>query len=106
MKLSLVAAAVAAMGFATPTSAFQSVHPTALSQSSTITRTGQLFAVSTNNKQDESSPCAMPNDVIPESVTAQGLRSAMLTNANGDKIRLGDQMGQGTSIVIFLRHLG
>jgi len=37
---------------------------------------------------------------------AQALRSAQLTNAQGEKVRLGDYMGQGTSIVVFLRHLG
>lgn len=50
-------------------------------------------------------PCATP-DVIPESVTAKVLRSATLTDANGELVRLGDKMGKGTSIVIFLRHLG
>jgi hypothetical protein len=50
-------------------------------------------------------PCATP-DVIPESVTAKALRSATLTNADGALITLGDQMGTGTSIVVFLRHLG
>jgi hypothetical protein len=29
-----------------------------------------------------------------------------LTNVNGEKIRLDEKMGSGTSIVIFLRHLG
>jgi hypothetical protein len=44
--------------------------------------------------------------VIPESVTAKALRSATLTNADGELITLGDKMGKGTSIVVFLRHLG
>lgn len=39
-------------------------------------------------------------------VTAQELRKIEVTNADGDSVALGDLMGQGTSIVVFLRHLG
>jgi hypothetical protein len=54
-----------------------------------------------------SEPCPMPSNIeIPESVTAASLRSAQLTNIDGELINLGDRMGKGTSIVIFLRHLG
>eukprot|EP00980_Cylindrotheca_fusiformis_P006208 scaffold1327_cov124-Cylindrotheca_fusiformis.AAC.12 len=55
--------------------------------------------------EKESSPCTMP-DVVPETVTAKALRSSMLTNADGNVVNLGEKMGQGTSIVVFLRHLG
>lgn len=49
----------------------------------------------------------MPDNLdIPPGVTAQTLRSAVLTNADGESVRLGDQMGQGTSVVVFLRHMG
>jgi len=43
---------------------------------------------------------------IPETVTAEALRSAVLTNSDGELVSLGEKMGQGTSIVVFLRHLG
>lgn len=55
---------------------------------------------------DAEVPCAGPNDAIPDSVTAQSLRTAVLTNIDGDLVRLDEKMGQGTSIVVFLRHLG
>lgn len=71
----------------------------------TTTSNFKLMAMSTD-KEEATPPCAMPDDVIPESVTAQGLRSAVLTNADGDLVNLGEQMGQGKSIVVFLRHLG
>lgn len=56
-------------------------------------------------------PCDIPTDVInPDLVSQKGsgklLRSAMLTDANGEVIRLGDKMGKGTSVVVFLRHMG
>ena len=38
-------------------------------------------------------------------ITAQTFRSAMVTSIDGTMVRLGDPMGSGTSIVIFLRHL-
>lgn len=54
-----------------------------------------------------STPCDMPDVTdIPEGVTANVLRSAVLTDVNGNSVKLGDKMGSGTSIVIFLRHLG
>lgn len=37
---------------------------------------------------------------------ADFLRTAGLTAATGDAIKLGDVMGDGKSVVIFLRHLG
>lgn len=41
-------------------------------------------------------------------IPVSNLRSAKLTNINGDEIILGDKMGDtgSTSIVIFLRHMG
>ena len=70
------------------------------------------FGVLSTSALDQSSteiakPCDMPDVTdIPEGVTARALRSAVLTDINGQKIQLGDKMGSGTSIVIFLRHLG
>jgi hypothetical protein len=34
------------------------------------------------------------------------LRSAQVTNVYGQLVSLGDVMGSGTSVVVFLRHLG
>ena len=37
---------------------------------------------------------------------ASVFRNSVLTDADGNKVRLGDRMGSGKSVVIFLRHLG
>mmetsp|Transcript_35163 Transcript_35163/g.84862 ORF Transcript_35163/g.84862 Transcript_35163/m.84862 type:complete len:121 (-) Transcript_35163:701-1063(-) len=46
---------------------------------------------------------------VPDLVAARGsaatLRAALLKDASGDTVRLGDRMGPNTSIVVFLRHL-
>jgi hypothetical protein len=39
-------------------------------------------------------------------ITAQDLRKITVTNADGKTVTLGEMMGTGTSIVVFLRHLG
>ncbi|CAJ1945971.1 unnamed protein product [Cylindrotheca closterium] len=67
---------------------------------------GQASLAASSTADAESSPCAGRNDAIPESVTAQSLRSAVLTNVDGELVRLDEKMGKGTSIVVFLRHLG
>mmetsp|Transcript_13235 Transcript_13235/g.15398 ORF Transcript_13235/g.15398 Transcript_13235/m.15398 type:complete len:106 (-) Transcript_13235:141-458(-) len=59
----------------------------------------------------ESAICDIPKNVVQTDLTSQKgsgsiLRSAVLTNVNGDSISLGSKMGQGKSIVIFLRHMG
>jgi hypothetical protein len=44
--------------------------------------------------------------VSPADVTAKDLRSIKVTNADGVSVPLGNAMGRGTSVVVFLRHLG
>ena len=46
--------------------------------------------------------------VAPDLVggSADFLRSAALTNSDGQPVQLGDMMGTGKSVVVFLRHLG
>ena len=56
-------------------------------------------------------PCAIPEGIInPDLVSQKGsgnlLRDVMLTDVDDNVVRLGDKMGGGTSVVIFLRHLG
>jgi hypothetical protein len=67
---------------------------------------GALFMAS-----QQESPCDIPDDIVnPDLVSQKGsgklMRDAMLTDVNGDTIKLGDKMGQGTSVVVFLRHMG
>lgn len=73
----------------------------------TVTTTSQLSMAT----ETDSTPCDIPEDVInPDLVSQKGsgslLRDAMLTDVNDKTIRLGDKMGDGTSVVIFLRHMG
>ena len=76
-----------------------------LSGGSSSTVVGSKRQLSQLSSTTVEPPCATP-DVIPESVTAKALRAATLTGADGETVALGDKMGQGTSIVVFLRHLG
>lgn len=67
---------------------------------------GALFMAS-----QQETPCDIPNDIVhPALVSQKGsgklMRDAMLTDVNGDTIKLGDKMGRGTSVVVFLRHMG
>lgn len=57
-------------------------------------------------------PCDVPADA-PEAPNlaamrrgAQPIRSAIVTDASGTMIPLGEAMGDGCSVVVFLRHLG
>jgi hypothetical protein len=61
--------------------------------------------------EGQDTPCDIPEGIInPDLVSQKGsgnlFRNVMLTDVDGKVIRLGDKMGGGTSIVIFLRHLG
>jgi len=96
------AATAAALGFVEPSHAFQSAS---LRKAGVTPRT-LLSASRAQDSAGPMTPCAIPDGAIPGSVTAQGLRAAFLTNADGDRVTLGECMGKGTSIVVFLRHLG
>ncbi len=55
-------------------------------------------------------PCDIP-DVVPTDLTSQQgsaslLRSAVLTNVDGESVSLDTLMGKEKSVVIFLRHMG
>jgi hypothetical protein len=65
-------------------------------------------ATTTPGNSASPSPCDVDesNEKNVASVTASSLRSASLLNVNGERVRLGDAMTQGTSIVVFLRHMG
>jgi hypothetical protein len=65
---------------------------------------------SMGSSETETTVCDMPEgvevrDLISQKGSGKLIRSAILSNINGDIVRLGDEMGQGTSLVIFLRHL-
>mmetsp|Transcript_19534 Transcript_19534/g.28759 ORF Transcript_19534/g.28759 Transcript_19534/m.28759 type:complete len:110 (-) Transcript_19534:204-533(-) len=74
-------------------------------RASTTTFRSALSAVSTK----PSTPCDIPTDV-DESTNrlqdASALRNAIVTNIEGDFVPLSRAMGEGDSIVIFLRHMG
>lgn len=61
-----------------------------------------------NNQETEGTVCDVPIDVdlSPTLSSSAPLRSALLTNADNERILLNEKMGSGTSILIFLRHMG
>uniref|UniRef100_A0A7R9VW40 Uncharacterized protein n=1 Tax=Pseudictyota dubia TaxID=2749911 RepID=A0A7R9VW40_9STRA len=70
----------------------------------------ELYGDSNGENDVAGAPCDVDSALqVPDLVSAPGsadvLRSALLTNADGESVRLGDAMGSGTSIVVFLRHL-
>ena len=59
--------------------------------------------------QTDETPCTVAegNDAAIDGVTAQSIRSASVLNVDGERFELGDVMSKsGTSIVVFLRHMG
>jgi hypothetical protein len=65
-----------------------------------------LFMAASEEKTVCDMPDVDPTDLMSRKGSAQALRTAMLTNAAGEVIPLGQVMGQGSSLVVFLRHLG
>jgi hypothetical protein len=74
-----------------------------------------LFSVQQREKNTAETktgaPCDIPQDVESTSLMNQPnagriLRSSVVTDINGDFIPLDRPMGKGTSVVVFLRHLG
>ena len=118
---------VASSSSPTSTSAFAPVllHPRFSFNSGTFqgpeeSSRSALLLSSDKEGSSSTTPCDTPSeedvqagavDLVSQKGSAQLLRSAMLTNADGEKVQLGDSMGtsddaDGTSIVVFLRHLG
>jgi hypothetical protein len=74
-----------------------------------------LFMIDSQCDEEE---CVLPDDdydftstmvrqsTISTKGAAKTLRATVLTNANGDYVRLDTAMKQKTSVVVFLRHLG
>ena len=63
------------------------------------------------SNNNESSVCDVSDDIkVPDLMNTKGSAAILrnynkLKNVNGDNIKLGDYMGTGTSIIVFLRHL-
>lgn len=110
MRVSSSAVLAALAGVATLSLSVQAFQPQAVPSSLMLRPENKspslLTRFSTAAKETEASPCEMPNEVIPADLTARNLRSAVLTNVRGEKVRLDEKMGSGTSIVVFLRHMG
>lgn len=106
-----------ALTMATCMSAVSGFAPTfGITTTSTQTKTKHAsFSLAMNEAsvpQCDEEECAIPDDLeealVPFKQPGMGqlLRSAVLTNADGDFVRLDKAMGQGKSVVVFLRHLG
>lgn len=74
-------------------------------QATRWTRAASKVTVPQASSVVEAAPCDMP-DIAPGTVSAKQLKTATVTNADGELVRLGDVMGNGKSVVVFLRHLG
>jgi len=62
-------------------------------------------------KTETGKPCDIPNNIEVTSLVNQPnagrkIRNSVVTDINGDLIPLDRPMGKGTSVVVFLRHLG
>jgi hypothetical protein len=90
--------------------------PTFGRSSTSVTSVGspKNMAVQRFMSSEDKAVCDMPDvdvdttDFMSQKGSGRILRSAMLTNAAGELVSLGDSMGgtTGSSLVIFLRHLG
>ena len=61
--------------------------------------------------EQETSICDVPEDISAVKLAdmprgGKILRDLELTAADGSTVKLGNKMGRGTSVVVFLRHLG
>jgi hypothetical protein len=109
-----------ALTMATCMSAVSGFAPTfGITTTSTSTKTMKTknasFSLAMNEAsvpQCDEEECVIPDDLeealVPFKQPGMGqlLRSAVLTNADGGFVRLDKAMGQGKSVVVFLRHLG
>jgi len=60
---------------------------------------------------DKQQPCDVPSDIEEVVLNdSKSIRNAIVTNADGEQITIGDMMGtekdEMTSVVVFLRHMG
>jgi len=67
---------------------------------STPLSTSPLFLSSANEE------IIQPTDLTSRKGSASLLRTATLTDADGNIVKLDTQMTKGTSVVVFLRHMG
>jgi hypothetical protein len=106
MRLRLISALALSGG---ATAAFTSNMPT-FGGTSVTTGSAKNIALQRFMSSEKTTVCDMPDvdptDLMSQKGSAQVLRKAMLTNAAGELIPLGESMGQGSSLVVFLRHLG
>jgi hypothetical protein len=98
-KLIVVAAMMVVMNPLAVTSAFS---PTAVVQSSQI----QPHHRQTILKSSASSSSWSVMDDTTTTPTVAALRDIRVTNVQGDRIRLGDVLGDQKSVLVFMRHLG
>lgn len=97
---------VATMAATTGAFAPQFGRPTQISK----TTTSQLFMDLADLECDDDG-CIIPDEDEDDFAAvgdqgASAFRDCMVTDVNGEAVKLGDKMGDGKSVVVFLRHLG
>lgn len=109
---SLLLAACALDFAAKPTFSFISPSVSLQRVSSSARIVSYELSAETVRKEDcecvssDSGDGLLADSLVDQKGSAQLFRSLTLTDANGENIRLGERMGEGKSVVIFLRHLG
>jgi hypothetical protein len=107
MRLRLSLAAIAAAGCVLASESAFVPSPLSSVTCRSVKSPGSLWTAS----EVQETPCDIPkniknSDLVSQKGSGNLLRNLVLTDVNGEVIRLGDKMGGGTSVVIFLRHLG
>jgi hypothetical protein len=92
---SLVVAAVVILGLTSPVVSFQAI----CAPEDSLKSKPSSLCLSARGPGVQDGPAS-------SSVSSQDLRSIKVTNVDGQKVPLGNAMGSGTSVVVFLRHLG
>ena len=100
----MASVAARSVGAFAPSTVMRSVA--AAARTATPTPTTACFST-----KDETSICDVPNEINSVQLKDQPrggkiLRDLDLTAADGSIVNLGSKMGDGTSMVVFLRHLG
>lgn len=118
-KIAPVFAAVAAATLI-PTDAFSfsgasvtRVHNGLVSPSSSSLPLRAVDNIDSDSITTTSSICDIPDaaalsvkSLVGTPEAAAAIRSAVVTNADGDFVRLDDAMGTSSSVVVYLRHMG
>ena len=103
MRFNAILVATAALGRSHAFSPFQPIRASGIANF----KNGGSMALFSSTEQG--TVCDKPDveavDLVAQKASGITLRESMVTNVDGKVVSLGDAMGDGTSVVVFLRHL-